>query len=121
RYVVSCQVFAKMETSKKKADRDKAGHIKMLARMYPGLRIAYVEESEGSFFSVLAKHAGPGDQMEEEYRVRLPGQILVGEGKPNNQNHAIIFTRGEAIQAIDMNQDAALEDAIKIRQVSKLK
>ena len=49
--------------------------------------------------------------------VQLPGHILVGEGKPNNQNHAVIFTRGEAIQAIDMNQDAALEDAIKIRQV----
>lgn len=50
--------------------------------------------------------------------VQLPGQILVGEGKPNNQNHAVIFTRGEAIQAIDMNQDASLEDAIKIRQVA---
>lgn len=49
--------------------------------------------------------------------LQLPGQILVGEGKPNNQNHAVIFTRGEAIQAIDMNQDASLEDAIKIRQV----
>lgn len=42
----------------------------------------------------------------------------MGEGKPNNQNHAVIFTRGEAIQAIDMNQDAVLEDAIKIRQVT---
>lgn len=49
--------------------------------------------------------------------LQLPGQILLGEGKPNNQNHAIIFTRGEAIQAIDMNQDATLEDAVKIRQV----
>lgn len=37
--------------------------------------------------------------------MELPGPILVGEGKPNNQNHAIIFTRGEAVQAIDMNQD----------------
>ena len=53
--------------------------------------------------------------------VQLPGQILVGEGKPNNQNHAVIFTRGEAIQAIDMNQDAALEDAIKIRQVARIR
>ena len=43
----------------------------------------------------------------------------MGEGKPNNQNHALIFTRGEAIQAIDMNQDATLEDAIKIRQVNE--
>ncbi|CAM9689894.1 unnamed protein product, partial [Ectocarpus fasciculatus] len=118
RYVVSCQVFGKMQKSKKKADLDKAGHIKMLARMYPGLRIAHVDEKYGEYYSVLSKNAGNGtDDMEEEYRVRLPGQILVGEGKPNNQNHAVIFTRGEAIQAIDMNQDAALEDAIKIRQV----
>jgi len=35
-------------------------------------------------------------------------------GKPNNQNHAIIFTRGEAIQAVDMNQDNYLEEALKI-------
>eukprot|EP00903_Cladosiphon_okamuranus_P007590 g7363.t1 len=118
RYVVSCQVFGKMQKSKKKADLAKAGHIKMLARMYPGLRISHVDEVDNKFYSVLSKNAGDGtDNMEEEYRVRLPGHILVGEGKPNNQNHALIFTRGEAIQAIDMNQDAALEDAIKIRQV----
>ena len=29
---------------------------------------------------------------------------MLGEGKPENQNHAIIFTRGEALQTIDMNQ-----------------
>jgi len=28
----------------------------------------------------------------------------LGEGKPENQNHAIIFTRGEGLQTIDMNQ-----------------
>lgn len=32
------------------------------------------------------------------------GNPVLGEGKPENQNHAIIFTRGELIQAIDMNQ-----------------
>jgi len=51
--------------------------------------------------------------------VKLPGKILVGEGKPNNQNHAIIFTTGEAIQAIDMNQDGYLEEAIKQREMLK--
>jgi 1,3-beta-glucan synthase len=35
-------------------------------------------------------------------------------GKPNNQNHALIFTRGEAVQAIDMNQDLFLEEALKL-------
>jgi hypothetical protein len=39
---------------------------------------------------------------------------VVGQGKPNNQNHAIIFSRGEALQAIDMNQDGYLEEALKM-------
>jgi hypothetical protein len=38
------------------------------------------------------------------YRVKLPGNPCIGEGKPENQNHAVIFTRGEYMQAIDMNQ-----------------
>lgn len=72
RYVVSCQVFGKMQKSKKKADLDKAGHIKMLARMYPGLRISHVDEKDQEFYSVLSKNAGNGtDEMEEEYRIRV--------------------------------------------------
>ena len=38
------------------------------------------------------------------YRIKLPGPALLGEGKPENQNHAIIFTQGEGLQAIDMYQ-----------------
>lgn len=53
----------------------------------------------------------------EIYRVKLPGDPVIGEGKPENQNHAIIFTRGEAIQAIDMNQDGYLEEAFKMRNL----
>ncbi|KAG5130924.1 hypothetical protein JHK84_037321 [Glycine max] len=41
---------------------------------------------------------------QEIYRIKLPGPAKLGEGKPENKNHAIIFTRGEALQAIDMNQ-----------------
>ena len=44
--------------------------------------------------------------MQEIYSVKLPGNPKLGEGKPENQNHAIIFTRGNAIQTIDMNQVA---------------
>ena len=40
------------------------------------------------------------------YRIKLPGPPILGEGKPENQNHAIIFTRGEGLQTIDMNQVA---------------
>lgn len=42
--------------------------------------------------------------LQEIYRIKLPGVPIIGEGKPENQNHAIIFTRGEALQTIDMNQ-----------------
>lgn len=45
------------------------------------------------------------DDIQEVYRVKLPGNPVVGEGKPENQNHAVIFTRGEHLQAIDMNQE----------------
>ena len=39
----------------------------------------------------------------------MPGEPILGEGKAENQNHAIIFTRGDALQAVDMNQ-ASLEE-----------
>jgi callose synthase len=42
--------------------------------------------------------------MQVIYRIKLPGPAMLGEGKPENQNHAIIFTRGEGLQTIDMNQ-----------------
>ena len=53
----------------------------------------------------------------EIYRVRLPGNPVIGEGKPENQNHAIIFTRGEYLQTIDMNQEAYFEEALKMRNL----
>lgn len=41
---------------------------------------------------------------QEIYSIKLPGPVILGESKPENQNHAIIFTRGDALQTIDMNQ-----------------
>jgi hypothetical protein len=76
----------------------------------PSLRVAYIDEveerrkdkTEKVYYSVLVKAVNNLDQ--EIYRIRLPGPVRLGEGKPENQNHAIIFTRGEGLQAIDMNQ-----------------
>ncbi|PIN25186.1 1,3-beta-glucan synthase [Handroanthus impetiginosus] len=51
------------------------------------------------------------------YRIKLPGPAILGEGKPENQNHAIIFTRGEGLQTIDMNQDNYMEEAFKMRNL----
>ncbi|GLC38942.1 hypothetical protein PLESTB_000464000 [Pleodorina starrii] len=67
--------------------------------------------------------SGGGGRTEELYRVRLPYNryskrgIILGEGKPENQNHAAIFCFGEALQTIDMNQDNALAEALKMRNL----
>ncbi|KAL5176155.1 Callose synthase 5 [Glycine soja] len=64
------------------------------------------------YYSVLVKAVDNLDQ--EIYRIKLPGPAKLGEGKPENQNHAIIFTRGGALQSVDMNQDNYLEEALKM-------
>ena len=43
--------------------------------------------------------------------------VIVGEGKPENQNHAVIFAHGEALQTVDMNQDNHLTEALKMRNL----
>ncbi|XP_050383737.1 callose synthase 7 [Argentina anserina] len=124
-YVVSCQIYGEQKNSTE--SRDKSCYINILKMMltYHSLRVAYIDTREGPvnngkpqkiYFSVLVKG---GDKWDEEiYRIKLPGPpTVIGEGKPENQNHAIIFTRGEALQTIDMNQDNYFEEAFKMRNV----
>ncbi|CAI5480067.1 unnamed protein product, partial [Closterium sp. Yama58-4] len=118
-YVVACQIYGE---HKRKND-PKARHVLELMQENPALRIAYVDEqppTPGSgggtrYYSVLVKWDQWNQREVEIFQVQLPGPIKIGEGKPENQNHAIIFTRGEALQTIDMNQDSYLEEALKIR------
>ncbi|KAG7583727.1 1-3-beta-glucan synthase subunit FKS1-like domain-1 [Arabidopsis suecica] len=118
-YVATCQNYG---NQKRSGDR-RATDILNLMVNNPSLRVAYideVEEREGGkvqkvFYSVLIKAVDNLDQ--EIYRIKLPGPAKIGEGKPENQNHALIFTRGEALQAIDMNQDHYLEEALKMRNL----
>ncbi|SJM84076.1 probable 1,3-beta-glucan synthase component FKS3 [Zygosaccharomyces bailii] len=51
------------------------------------------------------------------FKVRLSGNPILGDGKSDNQNHSLIFYRGEYIQVIDANQDNYLEECLKIRSV----
>ncbi|XP_020098327.1 callose synthase 7-like isoform X2 [Ananas comosus] len=123
-YVVSCQIYGVQKASKDPQEKMRYYNILNLMLKYPSLRVAYIDEkeemvdgtSEKRYYSVLVKGGDKWDQ--EIYRIRLPGEpTAIGEGKPENQNHAIIFTRGEALQAIDMIQDNYLEEAFKIRNV----
>ncbi|KAL6536023.1 Callose synthase 7 [Orobanche hederae] len=123
-YVVSCQVYGAQKKSSDAQDRSCYDNILSLMLKYPSLRVAYIDEMEETvnrktekvYYSVLVKG---GDKLDEEiYRIKLPGPpTAIGEGKPENQNHAIIFTRGEALQTIDMNQDNNYEEAFKMRNV----
>ncbi|XVF16798.1 hypothetical protein REPUB_Repub10bG0063300 [Reevesia pubescens] len=123
-YVVSCQVYGAQKKSSDARDRSCYLNILSLMLTYPSLRVAYIDEREETvngisrkvYYSVLVKG---GETLDEEiYRIRLPGPPTdIGEGKPENQNHAIIFTRGEALQTIDMNQDNYFEEAYKMRNV----
>nr|POF25394.1 callose synthase 1 [Quercus suber] len=134
-YVVSCQQYG----IDKRSGHSRAKDILKLMARYPSLRVAYIDEVEAPrkdnskntvqkvYYSVLVKAAPPTKQIDSSepvqnldqviYRIKLPGPAILGEGKPENQNHAIIFTRGEGLQTIDMNQDNYMEEAFKMRNL----
>lgn len=107
-YVVTCQIYG----AQKVAKDVRAADILQLMKTYSGLRIAYVDEitvptnekNAKEYYSVLVKYDPAMKKEVEIYRIQLPGPLKLGEGKPENQNHALIFTRGDAVQTIDMNQ-----------------
>ena len=115
-YVVACQVYGQM----KKDQDSKADDIEYLMHKFPHLRVAYIDtirlnrSGAAVYYSCLVKSDGNGG-IQEVYRVRLPGNPVLGEGKPENQNHAMIFSRSEFLQTIDMNQEGYFEEALKMR------
>ncbi|KAK6272767.1 hypothetical protein POUND7_009850 [Theobroma cacao] len=133
-YVVSCQQYG----IQKRSGEQRAQDILRLMTKCPSLRVAYIDEVEQrnedrlkklngkvNYFTVLVRavpkssdSSEPVQNLDQEiYRIKLPGPAILGEGKPENQNHAIIFTRGEGLQTIDMNQDNYMEEALKMRNL----
>ncbi|VAI81886.1 unnamed protein product [Triticum turgidum subsp. durum] len=129
-YVVSCQQYGIQKRSGDPCAHD----ILRLMTTYPSFRVAYIDEVEAPsqdrnkktdkvYYSVLVKAAvtksdDPGQSLDQViYKIKLPGNAILGEGKPENQNHAIIFTRGECLQTIDMNQEHYMEEALKMRNL----
>ncbi|ABN65699.2 1,3-beta-D-glucan synthase subunit (BGS3) (GSC2) [Scheffersomyces stipitis CBS 6054] len=120
RFLVSMQRLSKFKD-------DEMENAEFLLRAYPDLQIAYLdeepplnEEEEPRVYSALMD--GHCEMLENgrrrpKFRVQLSGNPILGDGKSDNQNHAIIFHRGEYIQLIDANQDNYLEECLKIRSV----
>ncbi|XP_009608251.1 callose synthase 9 [Nicotiana tomentosiformis] len=119
-YVVTCQIYGKQ----KEEQKPEAADIALLMQRNEALRVAFIDEVETlkdgkvnkDYISKLVK-ADINGKDKEIYSIKLPGNPKLGEGKPENQNHAIIFTRGNAVQTIDMNQDNYFEEALKVRNL----
>ncbi|KAK3942084.1 putative beta-glucan synthase [Diplogelasinospora grovesii] len=117
---VSMQRYAKFK-------KEEMENTEFLLRAYPDLQIAYLDEEppvaegeEPRLYSALID--GHSEIMENgmrrpKFRIQLSGNPILGDGKSDNQNHSLIFYRGEYIQLIDANQDNYLEECLKIRSV----
>ncbi|KAF8496308.1 1,3-beta-glucan synthase [Gautieria morchelliformis] len=118
KFVVSMQRYSKF-------NKEEQENAEFLLRAYPDLQIAYLDEEPGRgeprlFSALIDGHSEFNPQTGKrrpKFRVELPGNPILGDGKSDNQNHAIIFYRGEYLQLIDANQDNYLEECLKIRNV----
>jgi 1,3-beta-glucan synthase len=121
KFVVSMQRYSKFTPEERE-------NVEFLLRAYPDLQIAYLDEEPGRkdgtdpriFSSLIDGHSEflpETGRRRPKFRVELPGNPILGDGKSDNQNHAIIFYRGEYLQLIDANQDNYLEECLKIRNV----
>ena len=120
KFTISMQRFSKF-------NKEEQENAEFLLRAYPDLQIAYLDEEPGikgaetRLFSALIDGHSEIDEKtgrrKPKFRVELPGNPILGDGKSDNQNHAIIFYRGEYLQLIDANQDNYLEECLKIRNI----
>ncbi|SGY67900.1 BQ5605_C004g02823 [Microbotryum silenes-dioicae] len=120
RFVVSMQRYSKFS-------KEELENTEFLLRAYPDLQIAYLDEErprkEGGepriFSSLIDGHSEilPDGKRRPKFRIELPGNPILGDGKSDNQNHAIVFYRGEYLQLIDANQDNYLEECLKVRNI----
>jgi 1,3-beta-glucan synthase len=132
KFVIAMQRYTSFNAEEKES-------VEYILKAYPDLQIAYLDEenvpqqqqesanessstttADSVFYSVLVDgHCSfkPDGTRSPKYRVRLPGNPILGDGKSDNQNTALIYYRGEYLQLIDANQDNYLEECIKIRNV----
>ncbi len=118
--LVSMQRFTKFS-------KDEMENTEFMLRAFPDLQIAYLDEEapevdgeEPRIFSTLIdghSEIMENGQRKPKFRVQLSGNPILGDGKSDNQNQALIFYRGEYIQLVDANQDNYLEECLKIRNV----
>ncbi|EIN14554.1 1,3-beta-glucan synthase [Punctularia strigosozonata HHB-11173 SS5] len=121
KFIVSMQRYSNF-------NKEEHENAEFLLRAYPDLQIAYLDQEpprkEGGdprLYSALidghSEFVPETGRRRPKFRIELPGNPILGDGKSDNQNHAIIFYRGEYLQLIDANQDNYLEECLKIRNI----
>ncbi|CAO3626173.1 unnamed protein product [Cunninghamella blakesleeana] len=125
RFLVAMQRYAKF-------NEEENENCEYLLTEFPHLQIAYIEEElppmdkesgikpEPIYYSALIDGSCPilpNKKRQPRCRIQLPGNPILGDGKSDNQNHAIIFSRGEYLQLVDANQDNYLEECLKVRSI----
>lgn len=120
KFIISMQRYSKFT-------KEEQENAEFLLRAYPDLQIAYLDEEptgkEGEeprlYSALIDGHSEilPDGRRRPKFRIQLPGNPILGDGKSDNQNHALVFYRGEFLQLIDANQDNYLEECLKIRNI----
>ena len=88
---------------------DELSDVEYLLAEFPSLTVAYIAEEKDhngniTFFSQLTDghcQMGANGRRKPKHSIELPGHPILGNGKSDNQNHAIIFSRGSILQAIE--------------------
>ncbi|CAE7411692.1 FKS1 [Symbiodinium natans] len=104
----------------------------MFAKFPSSLKVAYIDQKDKNvhaevdnvhprqhrrYFSCLIDGSCAdigGGRRAARYTVELPGYPILGDGKSDNQNHAIIFLRGIFSQCIDANQGGYFEQMLML-------
>ena len=121
KFVVSMQRYSKF-------NKDELENAEFLLRAYPDLQIAYLDEEQSKreggeprlYSALIDGHSEFNPETgrcRPKFRIELPGNPILVDGKSDNQNHAIVFYRGEYLQLINANQDNYLEECLKIQNV----
>ncbi|KAK6457483.1 1,3-beta-glucan synthase component-domain-containing protein [Scheffersomyces xylosifermentans] len=114
--LISMQRYQKFSDEEREA-------ANQLFRSYPSIKLSFLEEETGpdgkvTYYSSLLDVSNQEEGIHTyKYRIKLSGNPILGDGKSDNQNNSLIFSRGEYIQVIDANQDNYLEECLKIKSV----
>lgn len=72
-YVVTCQIYGDWAVK----DPKKKWQVDKLMEMFPHLRIAFVKNAGGKFYSCLVRWCAATQQVVQCFEIEIPGHILV--------------------------------------------